>query len=447
MRHRCGMRTILALAAAVTVTSSAVAQPVPTGNFLAISDIHYAGQANQPCAKKETSPALWRAAQNQALKLIESERPAFAIYVGDLPSHCWNRPLSDLQTPLDGLAAIAGTRLKLFYVPGNNDSIAGDYRPFTTGKQTPLSLSTPWQAGPVLNPAPGDMIDTSGLPLGYYAAYAIQKTTTAPALRMIVLNTNMFTTTYACSASATCQAQSDGQLEWLNAQLSDVRSKGEKAILAMHVPPGTDGSAADTDPVKTMWDAALNYGGSDPGLRQGWVQGTYLAIVATYAAEIVGALSSHTHYNEIRRLRDCGKTPPDLGAFTELDLAIPSVTTDHGNRPAMKSIAFDAQYEWTENTTFYALDPLGKTWTSRAGTVKPLSFDADNYRCPQCATGDSLRDRIAALDSATRIGTSTALAAMMIKWVRPGVSPPSSQRQYVLALDATCEAPTSPVAQ
>lgn len=434
---------LVSIALVTLMTSSAGAQtPPPARNFLAISDIHFAGQANQPCAMKETNPALWQAAQAQAQKLIETERPAFAIYVGDLPSHCWNRPLTDLSTPLEGLAAIAGGKLKLFYVPGNNDSIAGDYRAFTTGTQTVLSLSEPWRAGPVLNPAPGDIIDTANLPGGFYSAYAVQKTATAPALRMIVLNTTMFTAEYGSNEGATVQADSNGQIEWLATQLADVRGKGEKAILAMHVPPGTDGSAADTDPIKTMWDPGLKYTGTNPALRTGWIQGTYLALVAAYAPEIVGTLSSHTHYNEIRRLRDCSKALPQLGAFTELDLAIPSITTDHGNRPAMKTVSFGASHEWTENTTWYALDPLGASWTTRRGTPKPLSFDIDNYPCPKCKPGDTLRRRIATLDSATRVKSSLALTAMMTKWVRPGVSPPS-QHQYALALDATCEVPTA----
>ncbi len=427
---------------AALVATAANAQTPPPRNFLALSDIHFAGQANQPCATKETSPVLWRAAQAQAQKLIETERPAFAIYVGDLPSHCWNRPLTDLSTPLDGLATIVGGKLKLFYVPGNNDSIAGDYRAFTTGTQTVLSLSEPWQSGPVLNAASGDIIDTGNLPKGYYSAYAIQKSAAAPALRMIVLNTTMFTAEYGRNEPAMVQADSNNQLEWLNAQLQDVRKNGERAILAMHVPPGTDGSAADGDPVKTMWDAGLSYTGTGPALRQGWIQGTYLALVAAYAPEIVGTLSSHTHYNEIRRLRDCSTALPALGAFIELDLAIPSITTDHGNRPAMKTISFGTTYEWTENTTWYALDPLGKNWTTRRGTVKPLSFDSDNYPCSKCKPGDTLQRRIATLDKATRIGTSAALTAMMTKWVRPGVSPPSPQHQYALALDTTCEVPT-----
>ena len=439
------MRTIASLVLAFAAPAvPAAAQPAPAGNILAISDIHYAGGVKPSCPTSDTRPPLWDAAQKQISKLIDSERPAFAIYVGDLPSHCPNRPLSDLQTPLDDLAALAGTRLKLFYVPGNNDSLAGDYGPFTSSQQTPLDLSAAWRAGPVLNPAPGDMIDVANLPMGYYAAYAVQKTATAPALRVIVLNTNMFTGRYGCAGDPACQAASNAQLEWLEGQLAGVRASGEKAMLAMHVPPGTDGSASG---IRTMWDPGLAYTGSNGAPESGWVQKTYLAIVARYTAEIVGTISSHTHYNEIRRLRDCSKALPDLGAFTELDLAIPSVTTDHGNNPALKTIAFDAQYEWIENTTWYALDKSGSAWAQRGGRPAPLSFDRTNYPCPACTATDTLYARIAAIDSATKVGTSTALAAMMTKWLRPGVRPPQPSPQYTLALDATCEVPTSPQAR
>ncbi len=427
---------------------AAPAQPTMPSLFLTLSDIHYSGANNGSpgtpnCAKPETSPTLWGAAQAQLQRLNRRHRPTFVIYLGDLPSHCWNRPLTDLSTPLDGLAQVIGTAPKLFYVPGNNDSIAGDYHAFTTGGKTPLSLSPQWKASPVLNPGASDLIDMSHVDMGYYAAYAVAPAQGAVGLRVIVLNTNMFTANYGINEYGTVKADTNAQIEWLETQLADVRSHGEKAIIAMHVPPGTDGSVVQSADIKTMWDGGLNYTGTVSGLRHGWVQGTFLDIVARYQAEIVGTLSSHTHYNEIRRLRDCTQNLPNLGAFTELDLAIPSITTDHGNNPSMKLIAFDSQYEFVENTTFYANDKLGKSWT-RTGTANaPLSFDNDNYRCQNCAPGDSLHDRIATLDTATKIDSSPGLTGQMTQWIRPGAAPPSAPHQYSLALDATCEVPTA----
>jgi len=421
-----------------TLSPPVAAASATTPSFLVLSDIHYTAQTHQACGQSpdqiETNPVLWAAAQAEAKQVIQTEKPAFAIYLGDLPSHCDSRPDTDndFTTALDGLANIAGTGTKLIYLPGNNDSRAGDYEPFTSNG-TPLDLSTAWKGSPVLNAQPGDMIDPANVPKGYYSVYAVQATAAAPtALRVIALNTNMFTLKYDGNNPSTYQADTNAELEWLGAQLKDVRSKGEKVIIAMHAPPGIDGYGGGT-----MWNAGLNYTGQDPDLVPGWVQKTFLELVAAYRPEIVGLLSSHTHYNEIRRLRDCSRKLPKLGAFTELDVAIPGITTDHGNNPSIKIFSYDNQFEWTENRTFYASDQTGANW----GTNAPLSFDLVNYPCPACAPGDTLAARIASLDKATRINTSKKLAALMIAWLKVGAPPPTSPGKYQLSLDVTCEVP------
>lgn len=436
---------------AASPPAPAIAQPAPvapaptppatTPSFLAMSDIHFVGTSGEKCnqAGDETDDALWSAAQAEAKRVIQAERPAFAIYLGDLPSHCDNRPDSQFTAALDGLANIAGTGTKLIYVPGNNDSLGGDYDAFTSGGRTPLDTSSAWKGGPVLNAAPGDMIDASNLPKGYYAAYAVQATAGAPALRVIALNTTIFTYRYGQNVP-TWQADANGQLEWLDAQLKDARAKREKVIIAMHVPPGSDGyGGRGGDQIVTMWNSGLIYTGTDPDLvRKAWVEQVFLQLVARYRGEIVGLLSSHTHFNEIRRLRDCSRKLPQLGAFTALDVAIPSVTTDHTNNPSLKLFSYDAGFAWTENRTFYANGASGADWDTNA----PLSFDQTNYPCPGCKPDDTLMARIAALDSATRIGTSTKLVGLMSDWLKVGAGPPGA-REYALSLDATCEVPTA----
>jgi hypothetical protein len=100
----------------------------------------------------------------------------------------------------------------------------------------------------------------------------------------------------------------------------------------------------------------------------------------------------------------------------------------------MKLFSYDSQFEWTENTTWYASDNTGAGWD------KTLSFVTGNYLCPQCAPGDSLKTRIAMLDTATRINTSEKPAAMMIAWLKVGAGQPS-WGNYMLSLDAICEPP------
>jgi len=410
------------------------AAPAATASFLALSDIHYIAQSGQTCGQtgNETDPVLWAAAQAEAQQVIQAEHPAFAIYLGDLPSHCDGHPLSEFTVALDGLAAIAGTSTKLIYVPGNNDSLDGDYDPFTSAGGTPLTMSTAWNGNPVLNAQTGDLIDTANLSKGYYSVYAVQANAAAPALRVLALNTNMFTSRYDGQNGASYQADTNAQLEWLNAQLKDARAKHEKVIIAMHAPPGVDGYGGGT-----TWNRSLRYTGQDPDLTPGWVQATFLTIVAGYGPEIVGLLSSHTHFNEIRRLRDCSRKLPWLGAFTELDVAIPAITTDHGNNPSVKLFSYDAAFEWIENRTFYASNASGSGWGANA----PLSFDIVNYPCPSCAPGDTLTARIVALDQATQVNRSKSLARMMIAWLKVGAPPPARTSNYMLALDVNCQAP------
>jgi len=412
----------------------APAVPAVTASFLALSDIHYTAQTGQTCGQSgyETDPTLWAAAQAEAQRVIQAEHPAFAIYLGDLPSHCDGHPLTEFTVALDGLAAIVGSGTKLIYVPGNNDSLDGDYYPFTSAGGTPLTMSTAWNGNPVLNAQPGDMIDATHLANGYYSAYAVQATTNGSALRVLALNTNMFTSRYDSQNGASYQSDTNAQLEWFNAQLKDVRAKHEKVIIAMHAPPGVDGFGGGT-----MWNRSLRYTGQDPDLTPGWVQATFLTIVAGYGPEIVGLLSSHTHYNEIRRLRDCSRKLPWLGAFTELDVAIPAITTDHGNNPSVKLFSYDDKFEWTENRTFYASNATGAGWDSNA----PLSFDSVNYPCPSCAVGDTLFTRIAALDQGTQVNRSKPLAQLMIKWLKVGAPPPGRTANYMLALDVNCQPP------
>ncbi|CAN5464057.1 hypothetical protein BH10PSE14_BH10PSE14_43080 [soil metagenome] len=415
------------------------AGPATPGTFLAMSDVHYVGTPGEKCyqAGDETDAALWAAAQAEAKQVIQDGKPAFAIYLGDLPSHCDPRPDSQFTIALDGLASIVGTGTKLIYVPGNNDSLAGDYQAFTAPGGTPLGQSAAWGGNPVLNAQPGDMIDAGNLATGYYSVYAVQASATAPALRVIALNTTIFTRNYD-QRVASYQADSDGQLTWLNGQLKQARAKGEKVIIAMHVPPGTDGyGGGGGTSVTTMWNSALTYQGSDPDLKVGWwVQQAFLELVAVYRPEIVGLLSSHTHYNEIRRLRDCSQPWPLLGDFTELDVAIPSITTDHGNNPSVKLFSYDDAYEWTEDRTYFAPAKSGAGWAKN----KPLSFDLRNYPCPSCTAGDTLYARIAALDTATKIGTSAGLTGMMMRWLKVGAGRPGP-RMYALSLDAVCEVP------
>lgn len=407
------------------------AQGVQPGSFLTLSDVHYDGNGADIWGQgQETSAILWTRAQAQAARMIAKDDPGFIVYLGDLPAH--NQPLGARETQfkavLDGLQGmVAGTNKRLLFLPGNNDSDGEDYCAFTTGGQTPFDAAAHPAVWPMVNAQPGDVIDASQLARGFYSAYPLGVPATGsrdPALRLLALNTVIFNPNYGvfyganCVDAATRQADANAQIEWIYAQLVDAALKKEKVIVAMHVPPGIDGYGGAPN-----WNPALAYTGTAAGLTRFSgkpAQDVYLSLVAAFSKQIVGTLSSHTHLNDMRRLRDCA------GNVTELDLSIPAVTTDHGNNPAMKLLRHDARYEWLEADTRYASEATGKDWVP----ANRFSF-ADNYPCASCDGSETLAERIAKVDDQNLLGDM--LAYLMVKR-----SVPSNPRHYQAAMDVRC---------
>ncbi|AQA00285.1 hypothetical protein BWQ93_18830 [Sphingopyxis sp. QXT-31] len=401
------------------------AQGGQPGSFLTLSDVHYDGNSADIWGQnQETSAILWTRAQAEAKGIVAADDPGFILYLGDLPAHGQSEAARETQfkAVLDGLQGlVAGTSKRLLFLPGNNDSDGEDYCAFTTGGATPFDAASDPSAWPVINAQPGDIIDAGQLARGFYSAYPLGKS--AP-LRLLALNTVIFNPNYGTFQGASCvdattrQADANAQIEWLYAQLTDAALKKEKVIVAMHVPPGIDGYGGAPN-----WDPGRAYTGSAPGLTRYTgrpVQGVYLALVAAFSKQIVGTLSSHTHLNDLRRLRDCD------GNVTELDLSIPAVTTDHGSNPAMKLLRHDARYEWLAAETRYASETTGKDWVP----ANRFSF-ADNYPCSNCDGSETLAERIAKVAEQDLLGDM--LAYLMVKR-----SVPSNPRHYKASMDVTC---------
>lgn len=401
------------------------AQGGQPGSFLALSDVHYDGNSTDIWGQgQETSAILWTRAQAEAKRIVAADDPGFILYLGDLPAHGEPQALraTQFKAVLDGLQGlVAGTNKRLLFLPGNNDSDGEDYCAFTTGGQTPLDAASDPTAWPVINAQPGDIIDAGQLARGFYSAYPLGKSVP---LRLLALNTVIFNPNYgtfqgaSCVDAATRQADANAQIAWLYAQLTDAALKKEKVIVAMHVPPGIDGYGGGPN-----WDPGRAYTGSAPGLTRYTgrpVQDVYLALVGAFSKQIVGTLSSHTHLNDLRRLRDCD------GNVTELDLSIPAVTTDHGSNPAMKLLRHDARYEWLAAETRYASEATGKDWVA----ANRFGF-ADNYPCTACDGSETLAEWIAKVPEQDLLGDM--LGYLMVKR-----SVPTNPRHYQASMDVTC---------
>lgn len=333
--------------------------------FLFLSDIHLNSFKQTTDYKvDDTGMILWKAFLSKADSVISSTSPDFIIYTGDLPSHvqdcCIPLPANErvphnknIETILSGLRKLATKHKKtLLYLPGNNDGIAGDYASFADeNQQTPFSLIPENK-----NPYPALNINTTGNTapcmvsnpepkMGYYSARPIE------GLRVIALNTVIHSANFFGADGTNQLADAQQQMTWLSNELKDAQSKGEKAYIAMHIPPGIDAYG-----YQKHGDDATNWAklpANNPWNNQ------FLQIVADNQTTIAGILYGHTHMDELRRLYD-----PSGENITEVAISCPGVTPIHDNNPGFKVVTYDTtSKELLDFTTYYTV-PSASVWGS-----------------------------------------------------------------------------------
>jgi len=413
--------------------------------FLGMSDIHYdvneAAQKWKYCLYCETTDPLLEVTKTKAKKLIKDQDLDFILVTGDLPGHRdWRARgkqrekiaemiAGEVHKILGALTDIADdSGVPVIVVPGNNDALAGDYCSFKTGVEVAgLKDKTPFELAPDPSNWPANngavIADRSFLEKGYYSIYP----KAGSKLRIIVLNTVIFTSDYADTyCDDNYQSDANQQLVWLSTEMAAAKTAGESILLAMHVPAGTDGarSAGFND----MWKSDLNYTGKQLTQYSGrWVQDVFLDLVGQYPKTVTGLLSGHTHLNGIRRIHNCD------GEFNELDLSIPGITTDHHNWPGMKVIHLNNENEFTESQTYYATVDQGVSYDWKDKNT--FSF-AENYPCDHCRT-DTLFNRITDM-SATQTGRDGVLNDMLGKLMLGSGQTPRNY-SFDTAMDAKCK--------
>lgn len=143
---RCSSTTLLAsvlLAFAPGAAESQTGHPA----YLHLSDIHL----DLSGTSSDTDPQLWAITKSKLASVLAGpDAPAFVLYTGDLPGHydCTQTDCAldasqvpshnaNIRTVLSDLHdLVAGTAIPLLYLPGNNDSLAGDYFSFTEKDST-----------------------------------------------------------------------------------------------------------------------------------------------------------------------------------------------------------------------------------------------------------------------------------------------------------------------
>jgi len=323
------------------------------------------------------SADLWPSTQAELSHLIQEKKPRFVMLLGDLPAHhisSDNMKLADQQvfSMMDTVVASAG--VPWFFVPGNNDSLEGDYYSFTkldakTGAKTnfvtEVAGGLPGEGfSSTCNGATGACVIDQGVYqdtpyfFGAYSAYpsADRK------LRLIVLNTMLWLQERYVSDDGVSQDKAGfWELQWFSKQLNEANEAGEKVIIAMHIPSGLDSYKGSA-----YWQEAF--------------QKSWQVLVSQYENTIALVVNGHTHMNALRKLWPAATE--NLYALT-----VPGVTPLHGNNPGMDDLLWSTNDEgvsvWSD-ANVYAYSPDSQEWAlfqNLRSTYAPDCRSSSMMRC------------------------------------------------------------------
>jgi Calcineurin-like phosphoesterase len=291
--------------------------------FLAISDIHY-GSQNTPGEGHDTDDHLLQLAMNKFTQL--AAKVDFILNLGDIPTH-GSYPAEEKEIyesiVFQSLYQANETAKPMFYIPGNNDSLLGNYQAFSHNGRSPLNLAKDWNGACahcenlIINNE--HMYDG-----GYYSSYVMPHN---KQVILIALNSTQFMDLSSHHTQYPKQ-QEDAltQLHWFAEQLAHHHAK--QLLIAMHEPPGAD------------------YLGNPFWQRQYLEQFlTLLKSNHSHYQEIT-LLTSHSHMDEIRKI-SLNKRH-NIYAFST-----PSISRNHFNNPALKIFTLAKNFSLKDFTTYY----------------------------------------------------------------------------------------------
>ncbi|HEX7150275.1 MAG TPA: hypothetical protein VF618_02220 [Thermoanaerobaculia bacterium] len=350
--------------AAIVLSLCAVASSAFAEKFLSISDIHFNPFADPALVTKleaadvsqwqaifatSTSKAfvtygsdindpLFRSAVAAMQQRLPS--PAFVLISGDFLAHDFEQNYQQYATDKSRdayTAFVAKTNayiasvlrgaypdVRIYPTLGNNDSNCGDYAVQPNGPFL-ADFRDIWSPA-VASPSFDRRFPTGG----YYHADVPRLRN----VRIIALNTNLFSTKYQNPCGTPGPDAGLQELEWLDAELRLARKLGKRVWLLFHIPPGMD-----------VYDS-VTYGGSCPDLKaqtfwkDEYLQ-QYLRITAAHRQTIAGSFAGHTHQDEFRIA---------TGDFIHIT---PSITPIFGNNPAFEVVDVERNGDVTGYTAWH----------------------------------------------------------------------------------------------
>ncbi|MCK8480724.1 metallophosphoesterase [Psychroserpens algicola] len=346
-----------------TVAVDSVNPSISSSTFLALSDVHLeSGVGNVTFGRhNDTGDSLWARTKRKIEAVIKAEQPKFMVYLGDLPHHEDTSRVKNVTLMLEHLRAL-NINIPLLYLPGNNDSLAGDYYSFQDSEgKTPFSVddsaADPW---PILHDKSGvAKISNTDFQkqFGYYATDISVGTDT---LKIIALNSVIMTRSYYFDKDdVSQQAAAQKQFIWLEKTLDSIKTN-KPILMMMHIPPGIDNYAnfdstlpnnCDNVP-GPMWNSSYRITNLKGDVLS--FQNAFLNLVAGKKDQIKGILTSHTHFDGIRRLYSSKKVDSD--SLIGISMSTPGITIGHGNNPGFKLYEYnDKTFDILDFKTHYAI--------------------------------------------------------------------------------------------
>jgi sphingomyelin phosphodiesterase acid-like 3 len=387
------------------------AKPASTRQLVIASDIHFdpfadptlaPALARQPITKwekilghssqTEYSPygqdTNWWLLENTLDAMRKAEpNPAMVMITGDLMAHEFAQKYARSIQDTDRnhyrafvsktIAFVAAevrkryARQQIFFTPGNNDDVCGDY---TIQAGGPFLNDTAWTVGGLAKARVQIMSDWKA-----YGSYSVEPHG-VKGLRIVSLNSVFFFNGYqpqsfadGCSATPT-----DGparMYSWLEKTLSAAADKREQVWLMFHIPPGIDGYS-------TMMNYRKLSQPSPPGdictqaiipmWKPFWTD-LFSKLVVQYP-NIAAMFAGHDHNDDLRVLH-AGQPNQQ---FVLID---PPVSPIYGQNPSFRIVTFDGA-KLTDQTTWY-LTNLPSARSVEPGVWMPEYTFTEKWQSPR----------------------------------------------------------------
>lgn len=291
-------------------------------SFLTISDIHY-GRNNVSRDGEDTGPSFLKITMKKFKKL--SNQVDFILCLGDLPTHSlfnFSKKKEFEKTVFDNLYQNNQGLKPIFYIAGNNDSLLGNYQPFSANGVSPLTAAKDWQGA--CAHCKHLIIDGSHMYQdGYYSSYVIPGNKN---IILIALNATQWTHIPLLFKNPHYEQDAETQLSWLDLQLQKHHAK--QLLIAMHEPPGH------------------SYNGEPIWHKQYLERFIHFLNKNKKRYGEITLLTSHSHMDEIRKVRL--ENGEHIYAYST-----PSISRLHHNYPGMKVFDLDKQVKIKNFTTYY----------------------------------------------------------------------------------------------